>query len=158
MTPSPTQLAPHPGTNPHAAQPTSLAALGQSLWRNRQLIVQMTQREVVGRYKGSFMGLAWSFFNPLFMLVVYTFVFSEVLKARWNVAGSVDSKTLFAMVLFVVVLFGANISVFQTPVFSWFDFITGYLMIPGFVVFYLGHKYWNKTRLVPLKQCNFELD
>jgi len=63
-----------------------------------------------------------------------------------------------AIVLFVVVLFGANISVFQTPVFSWFDFITGYLMIPGFVVFYLGHKYWNKTRLVPLKQCNFELD
>ena len=35
-----------------------------------------------------------------------------------------------ALVLFVVVLFGANIGVFQTPVFSWFDFITGYLMIP----------------------------
>jgi hypothetical protein len=34
-------------------------------------------------------------------------------------------------VLFLVVLFGANISVFQAPVFSWFDFITGYLMIPG---------------------------
>ena len=60
----------HPGINPHVAQPTSPAALGRSLWRNRQLILQMTRREVLGRYKGSFMGLAWSFFTPLLMLAV----------------------------------------------------------------------------------------
>ena len=86
--------------NPHAAQPTSLAALGTSFWRNRQLIAQMTRREVVGRYKGSALGLAWSFFNPVFMLAVYTFVFSVVLKARWGVGGE-ESKTQFAVVLFV---------------------------------------------------------
>ena len=86
--------------NPHAAQPTSLVALGKSLWRNRQLIVQMTQREVVGRYKGSVMGLAWSFFNPVFMLAVYTFVFSVIFKSRWGVGGE-ESKTQFAVVLFV---------------------------------------------------------
>jgi amino acid permease len=63
-----------------------------------------------------------------------------------------------ALVLFLIVLFGANFSVFQAPVFSWFDFITGYLMIPAFIGFYLGHKFWNKTRIVPLKECNFELD
>ena len=87
-------------TNPHAAQPTSLLALSKSLWRNRELILQMTKREVVGRYKGSAMGLMWSFLNPVFMLVVYTFVFSVVFKARWGVVGE-DSKTLFATVLFV---------------------------------------------------------
>ena len=87
--------------NPHAAQPTSLLALGQSLWRNRQLIVKMTQRDVVGRYKGSAMGLAWSFFNPVFMLIVYTFVFSVIFKSRWGGAGGDDSKTQFALVLFV---------------------------------------------------------
>jgi lysine-specific permease len=63
-----------------------------------------------------------------------------------------------ALILFVVVLFGANIGVFQTPVFSWFDFITGYLMIPAVVGFYVGHKLWNNTRIVPLKECNFEMD
>jgi lysine-specific permease len=63
-----------------------------------------------------------------------------------------------AVVLFLVVLFGANIGVFQTPVFSWFDFLTGYLMIPGFLIFYLGHKYRYKTRLVPLQECNFEME
>lgn len=87
--------------NPHAAQPTSLVALAKSLWRNRQLIVQMTKREVVGRYQGSAFGLAWSFLNPVFMLVVYTFVFSEIFKSRWGGVGGDDSKTQFAVVLFV---------------------------------------------------------
>ncbi|MFH2122631.1 MAG: ABC transporter permease [Pseudomonadota bacterium] len=89
------------GTDPHANQPTSFIALGKGLWRNRQLILQMTKREVVGRYKGSALGLAWSFFNPVFMLVVYTFVFSEVFKSRWGGSGGDDSKTQFALVLFV---------------------------------------------------------
>jgi lipopolysaccharide transport system permease protein len=88
-------------TNPHARQPTSLVALARSLWRNRQLIIQMTKREVVGRYKGSVMGLAWSFFSPVFMLIVYTFVFSEIFKARWGGIGGDDSKTQFAVILFV---------------------------------------------------------
>ncbi len=86
--------------NPHAAQPTSLASLVKSFWRNRQLIVQMTRREVVGRYRGSVMGLAWSFFNPILMLVVYTFVFSVVFKSRWGTGGE-ESQTSFAIVLFV---------------------------------------------------------
>ncbi len=63
-----------------------------------------------------------------------------------------------ALILFVIVLFGANIGVFQTPVFSWFDFVTGYLMIPVFLVLYLGHKFWNNTHVVPLKECNFEVE
>lgn len=63
-----------------------------------------------------------------------------------------------ALVLFVVVILGANIGVFQAPVFSWFDFITSYLMIPAFLLLYFGHKFVNKTRVVPLQDCNFEVD
>lgn len=69
-----------------------------SFWRNRSLIKAMTVREVAGRYRGSILGILWSFFNPIFMLAVYTFVFSVVFKARWS-AGS-DSKTEFALLLF----------------------------------------------------------
>ena len=87
--------------NPHADQPTSLRAMLRSLWHNRMLIVQMSRREVVGRYKGSVMGLLWSFLNPLFMLAVYTFFFAVVFKSRWGAApsGGEESKTLFAEVL-----------------------------------------------------------
>ena len=69
-----------------------------SLYRNRNLLLALVKREVVGRYRGSFMGLIWSFLNPVFMLAVYTFVFSFVFKARWSVGS--DSKAEFALVLF----------------------------------------------------------
>jgi len=71
-----------------------------SLWRNRDLVKQMVKREVVGRYRGSFMGILWSFFTPLLMLVIYTFVFSVVFKARWGIAGQ-ESKIDFGIILFV---------------------------------------------------------
>jgi lipopolysaccharide transport system permease protein len=72
----------------------------RSFWRNRELIAQMTKREVIGRYRGSVMGLAWSFLHPVFMLTVYTFVFSVVFKARWG-GGEEESRAQFALVLFV---------------------------------------------------------
>jgi len=70
-----------------------------SLWKNRQLASMMVKREIAGKYRGSFMGIFWSLLTPIFMLMVYTFVFGIVFKSRWN-AGSY-SNTEFAMVLFV---------------------------------------------------------
>ena len=76
----------------------SPVAMAKSLINNRALIYQMSKREVIGRYKGSVLGLFWSFFNPIFMLSVYTFIFSVVFKARWH--GGSGSKTEFALILF----------------------------------------------------------
>jgi lipopolysaccharide transport system permease protein len=89
--------------NPHAAHPISPHAMLSSIWANRALILQMSKRDVVGRYKGSLMGLLWSFLNPLLMLAVYTFFFAVVFKSRWGVipSGGEESKTLFAVILFV---------------------------------------------------------
>ena len=84
--------------NPHAIASASPMGAVRSLWTNRQLIARMGQREIIGRYKGSAMGLAWSFITPLFMLAIYTFVFSVVFQARWGT--SEESKTQFAVVLF----------------------------------------------------------
>jgi len=78
-----------------SATPQAIVA---SLWRHRELIKASTKREVLGRYRGSAMGLLWSFFNPVLMLTVYTFVFSEIFKARWN--GGSGSRSEFALVLF----------------------------------------------------------
>jgi len=73
-----------------------------SAWRNRELIQVSTKREVLSRYRGSFMGLMWSFFTPLFMLAVFTFVFSVIFQARWG--GGSGSKTEFALLLFAGLL------------------------------------------------------
>ena len=86
--------------NPHQRHPISLIAFSQSLYKNRQLVFQMCRREVLGRYRGSMIGIAWSFLNPFLMLTVYTFIFSVVYKARWGATGS-DSKVEFALILFV---------------------------------------------------------
>ncbi|BDM24265.1 ABC transporter permease [Pseudomonas sp. LRP2-20] len=85
--------------NPHSRAPISPWALVSNLWQHRRLIMQMTRREVIGRYKGSMMGLLWSFLNPLFMLAVYTFVFSVVFKARWTTSAD-EGKGDFAVLLF----------------------------------------------------------
>jgi len=88
--------------NPHENPPVSPKAMLRSLWHNRELIEQMVRRDVLGRYRGSLLGLAWSFFNPVLMLLVYTFVFSGVFKARWSGdGGASDGHAQFALVLFV---------------------------------------------------------
>lgn len=74
-----------------------------SFVRNRELIGQLTRREVVSRYRGSWAGLAWSFFNPLIMLAIYTFVFTTIFKARWGV-GNEASHADFAFILFVGII------------------------------------------------------
>ena len=80
--------------------PTSPREMFASLWRNRSLIVQMTKRDVLGRYRGSILGLGWSLFHPLVMLAIYTFVFSVVFRARWP--GMAEGSTAdFALLLFV---------------------------------------------------------
>ena len=68
-------------------------------WRFRELIWQLTWRDVTGRYKGSYFGLLWSFLNPLFMLAIYTFVFSVVMKARWGINPQ-ESQLDYALTLF----------------------------------------------------------
>ncbi len=85
--------------NPNAKHKISPLEMLNSVWRNHDLVVQMTKREVIGRYRGSILGIAWSFFNPLIMLAVYTLVFSTVFQAKWHTGDT--SKTEFALVLFI---------------------------------------------------------
>ncbi len=79
--------------------PTSLRSAARVLVNNGGLLWELTKRDFVGRYKGSFLGLAWSLFNPLLMLMIYTFVFGVAFKARWGTASD-DSRVNFAIVLF----------------------------------------------------------
>jgi len=70
------------------------------LWRYRNLIQQLTWREVTGRYKGSVVGLGWSIIQPLIMLIIYTFVFSVIFSARWGVEPE-EGRAAFALTLFI---------------------------------------------------------
>ncbi len=59
----------------------------------------MTEREVASKYKGSLLGLAWTIITPLAMLLIYTFVFSQIFKARWEGIEQ-DAPLVFAVNIF----------------------------------------------------------
>jgi len=79
----------------HSTSPKSLV---RSTWKNRELILQLARKDVIGRYKGSLFGLAWSYMSPLFMLGIYTLFFTEVFHARWGTESG--GKGEYATALF----------------------------------------------------------
>lgn len=67
--------------------------------RHRELLLQCTRREIEGRYRGSHFGVLWALLTPLLMLGVFTFVFSVIFQARWEIAGS-ETHTGVALIIF----------------------------------------------------------
>ena len=70
------------------------------LTQHRDLLMQILKRNIASRYRGSVLGLVWSFAHPLMMLAVYTFVFGIVFKSRWGGAGFGDNNAAFPMIMF----------------------------------------------------------
>jgi lipopolysaccharide transport system permease protein len=85
--------------NSDETHPTGFGTLARSLVRNRELVAQLVRQEVLGRYRGSFFGVAWSLLTPLLMLAIYTFVFSVVFTSRWSPEAAPGNGE-FAVILF----------------------------------------------------------
>ncbi|MBK1664076.1 sugar ABC transporter permease [Rhodospirillum rubrum] len=64
----------------------------------------LIKRDILGRYRGSAMGLFWAFLVPLLMLSIYTFVFGGIFQARWSergINGGAPDTLDFALLLFI---------------------------------------------------------
>lgn len=53
----------------------------KELYQYRQLLKSNVRKEIRGKYKGSFLGVLWSFVNPLLMTLVYAIVFPFLLRS-----------------------------------------------------------------------------
>ena len=53
----------------------------KELYDYRQLLKSNVSKEIRGKYKGSFLGVLWSFVNPLLMTLVYAIVFPFILRS-----------------------------------------------------------------------------
>lgn len=62
------------------------------------LLRQFTKREIEKRYKGTLLGLCWSFFTPLLMLAVYAVVFGFIFRGSYGHPG--ETKMQFVLGLF----------------------------------------------------------
>lgn len=61
-------------------QKESFTQTVKEIWAYREMIASFVRRDLRGRYKGSVFGFLWTFINPLLQLLVYTVVFSNILK------------------------------------------------------------------------------
>ena len=52
----------------------------REMYNYRELLKSNVKKEIRGKYKGSFLGVLWSFVNPLLMTMVYAIVFPFILK------------------------------------------------------------------------------
>ena len=80
--------------------PISPLSMFKSIWINRYLIWNLTCREVLGRYKGSLLGVLWSLITPVLMLLIFTFVFRTAFNAKWSDQYT-NSAGNFALILFI---------------------------------------------------------
>lgn len=67
----------------------------KELYQYRELLKTNVKKEIRGKYKGSWLGVMWTFLNPLLQLLVYSFVFPYILKV------DVENYTIFMIVALV---------------------------------------------------------
>lgn len=67
----------------------------KELYNYRELLKTNIKKEIRGKYKGSWLGVLWTFLNPLLMLAVYAFVFPYILRV------DVENYTIFMIVALI---------------------------------------------------------
>lgn len=71
----------------------------KELYQYRTMMGSLIKRDLIGRYKGSVIGFFWTFLNPLLQLIVYTIVFTQIMRM------GVDDYYLYLFVALVPWLF-----------------------------------------------------
>lgn len=74
----------------------------KEIYNYRQMVIGLVRKELRGRYKGSALGFLWTFINPLLQLLVYTLVFSVIMRA------GIDKYYIFLFVALVPWMFFAS--------------------------------------------------
>lgn len=71
----------------------------KEIYEYRQMIYSLVRKDLRGRYKGSVLGFLWTFINPLMQLIIYTIVFSTILRS------DIDKYYLFLFVALIPWIF-----------------------------------------------------
>lgn len=94
------------------------------IWQHRYLLGQLIKRDVLLRYRGAMFGVAWMFLSPLFMLLVFAYVFGQVFQARWpQQTGNVPYWLLLYAGLIPFNLFADTVSRAPTAVRSFPSYV-----------------------------------
>ena len=95
--------------------------MNERWWVNFDLLRTLVRRDLEARYKGSVLGNLWPLVNQLSQLLIYTYVFSIVLKVKLSLKGLPENNITFGLWLFAGLL-------------PWIAFTGGLIQATGAVV------------------------
>ena len=125
----------------------------KNLYNYRELLKTSVKKEVRGKYKNSFLGVLWSFLNPLLQIAIYAIVFPLILKNNqenyviflccglipWNFFATSINRSAFSFVengnIIKKVYFPREIIPISVVTSEAVNFLIASLIILGFVIF-----------------------
>ena len=127
--------------------------LFKNLYSYREFLKTNVKKDVRGKYKHSFLGVLWSFLNPLLQIGVYALVFPLIMKSKeanytvficcglipWNLFSSAINRSAFCMIengnILKKVFFPREILPISVVTSEVVNFAISTLIILGFVIF-----------------------
>ena len=125
----------------------------RNLYKYRELLKTNVKKEIRGKYKNSFLGVLWSFLNPLLQIIVYAVVFQVILKnpqenyaiflccglIPWTFFSSTVTRSAFTMIengnIIKKVYFPREILPISIVTSEAVNFMISTIIILGFVIF-----------------------
>lgn len=130
-----------------------MSSVFKNLYQYRELLKTTIKKEIRGKYKNSFLGVLWSFLNPLLQIIVYAVVFQLILKnpqenyavficcglIPWTFFSSAISRSAFTLVengnILKKVYFPREILPISIVTSEMVNFLISSIIILGFVIF-----------------------
>ncbi|MFN4150583.1 MAG: ABC transporter permease [Candidatus Sericytochromatia bacterium] len=142
----------------------------KELYKYRELMFALAEREIKSRYKQSLIGLSWAIIQPLSMMLIFTFVFSKVVRVEdsnvnysilvfsallpWNFFSksiSYASNSLVSNRLLVTkVYFPKEVLPISLIIANIIDFIIGFIFLIMLMLYYNVSFSFNLLFLIPL--------
>ena len=125
----------------------------RNLYKYRELLKTNVKKEIRGKYKNSFLGVLWSFLNPLLQIIVYAVVFQVILKnpqenyaiflccglIPWTFFSATVTRSAFTMIengnIIKKVYFPREILPISIVTSEAVNFMISTIIILGFVIF-----------------------
>src|SRR3989304_2778201 len=142
----------------------------KSLYRYREIIINLTVREIQSRYKQSLFGKLWIILHPLSLMAIYTIVFSKIARlssdnipyplfvysglVAWNFFASSLVNSIYSLVqnvnLIKKVYFPREIFPLTSLCSATVDFLVALVVFLGLLVFYGIPMTWNMLFVIPI--------
>lgn len=150
-----------------------LSRIADLVWQYRSLILNLTRRELTDRYAGQALGASWAVVHPLFLVLVYIFIFGVVFRARIDIPGVPQNYTVYIVsgllpwlglvdalgrsslaissnaALVKQIVFPTEVLVVRSVLAALFTQVIASILLVIYVFFALGYLPWTIT-LLPL--------